>query len=64
MGMQPDDLRTRRSSELVELVELEQRDAEFRMHASGLDVLVVTPATPWIEPDEKLLVMKEIRPVT
>src|SRR5690606_8950850 len=55
--------RTGARQQLVELVDLEKRHAELRVHAGRADVLVVAPALPRVDTDEHFLALEKLRPV-
>ncbi len=60
--VQADDPRAGVPDQPFEFVDFETRDAELRMHAGGLDVLVVSAAMTRIDADEQLDALEQFRP--
>ena len=61
--VQADDARAGLRRELDELVDLEQRNAELRVHAGRAHVLVMAAALARVDADEDLLALEALRPM-
>ena len=64
VGMKAHDARPERRDPALELVELEERHAELRMHAGGAHVVVVTAPVAGIDAHQQVAPAEQFAPVT
>ena len=60
--MQTDDAHVVGLHQLLQLIELEQRDAELRMHAGSAHLGVMASALAGIDAHEQLAILEQFRP--